>query len=80
MRIKVLVYGLSFIVLTGCSTLNEHFDCPAPKGGSCKRMDEVYESINKEQQLAKPFPMQVWVAPYKDEQGQYHPAHMRSTQ
>lgn len=37
---------LSSTCLTGCVTLNEDFDCPAAKGGSCKRMDQIYEEIN----------------------------------
>lgn len=41
--LSVLVAGLG---LTGCAKLNEDFDCPAPNGGSCKRMDQVYEMVN----------------------------------
>lgn len=44
MLMSVLLFGSVF--LTGCSTLNESFDCPAPKGGTCKRMDEVYGMVN----------------------------------
>lgn len=41
-----LVLLLAGILLSGCTRLNEDFDCPAPKGGSCKRMDQIYEMVN----------------------------------
>lgn len=48
MKILMTLLLLPCFVLTGCSTLNEEFDCPAPKGGSCKRMDQVYDIVNGE--------------------------------
>lgn len=36
------------VLLTSCANLNEDFDCPGPKGGSCKRMDQIYEMVNSE--------------------------------
>ena len=81
---KAILYCFlaSSVLLTGCSTLNENFDCPAPQGGSCKRMDEIYDELNgtkRHQQevvsLQKaPGSMKVWVAPYQDDEGNYHPA------
>lgn len=67
---------------TGCSTLNENFDCPAPQGGSCKRMDEIYDELNGANKYKlRPVhiqkdsgSMKVWVAPFKDTAGNYHPA------
>lgn len=38
----------SCLVITGCTKLNSEFDCPAPNGGSCKRMDQVYSLVNGE--------------------------------
>lgn len=45
---KILMSGLilSGVMLTGCTKLNSEFDCPAPNGGSCKRMDQVYDLVN----------------------------------
>ena len=73
---------ISNVLLTGCSTLNESFDCPAPKGGSCKRMDEIYEDLNgnkahRQETVGlqqEPGAMKVWIAPYQDDEGNYHPA------
>lgn len=48
MKILMTLLLLPCFVLTGCATLNEEFDCPAPKGGSCKRMDQVYDMVNGE--------------------------------
>lgn len=44
---------LSCLALTACAGLNENFDCPAPEGGSCKRMDQVYEMVNGEGDVSK---------------------------
>ncbi|MFA6302190.1 MAG: type IV conjugative transfer system lipoprotein TraV [Legionella sp.] len=46
MKILMTLLLLPSLVLTGCAKLNEDFDCPAPKGGSCKRMDQVYDMVN----------------------------------
>lgn len=86
------------LLLSGCSTLNENFDCPVPNGGSCQRMDEVYEKINGggrhettltviptknplmikraqgSQATLSEGAMRVWVAPYEDMDGNYHPS------
>ena len=48
MKMLISALLLSCLTLTGCSTLNEEFDCPAPKGGSCKRMDQIYDMVNGE--------------------------------
>lgn len=46
MKTLITLLLLPCVVLTGCAKLNEDFDCPAPSGGSCKRMDEVYDMVN----------------------------------
>lgn len=46
MKILMTLLLLPCLILTGCAKLNEEFDCPAPKGGSCKRMDQVYDMVN----------------------------------
>jgi conjugal transfer pilus assembly protein TraV len=46
MNIPMTLLLLCSVVLTGCAQLNEDFDCPAPKGGSCQRMDQVYDKVN----------------------------------
>lgn len=81
-----IIFLLCTLILAGCSTLNENFDCPAPQGGSCKRMDEVYESINGAKQQPTPAlslnsyiskeqgAQRIWVAPYEDREGTYHPS------
>lgn len=51
MKIQMSAVFLSMVVLTGCSTLNESFDCPAPQGGTCKRMDQVYDMVNGHESL-----------------------------
>lgn len=48
MKILMTLLLLPCLALTSCATLNEEFDCPAPKGGSCKRMDQVYDMVNGE--------------------------------
>lgn len=82
--IRVLL--LSCVFLTGCTTLNDSFDCPAPKGGSCKRMDQVYAMVNGHESLqaaprknplmikGKEGVMRLWMAPYEDTDGNYHQA------
>lgn len=86
------------LLLSGCSTLNENFDCPAPQGGSCQRMDEVYKKINGgshhetsltvipsnnplmikraqgSQSKLSEGAMRIWIAPYQDTDGNYHPS------
>lgn len=52
MKILIALLLLPCVVLTGCTKLNEDFDCPAPNGGSCKRMDEVYDMVNGKGKLA----------------------------
>jgi len=85
MKILMHLLLISVVLLTGCSTINENFDCPAPKGGSCKRMDEIYDLINGSGKYTKPElsissyvnepgMMRIWVAPYEDLDGNYHPA------
>lgn len=46
---KRLIIGLGFLSmgLTGCVELNTEFDCPMTKGGTCQRMDQVYESLHQ---------------------------------
>ncbi|WP_298624840.1 type IV conjugative transfer system lipoprotein TraV [uncultured Legionella sp.] len=44
---------LGCVCVTGCTKLNSEFDCPAPSGGSCKRMDQVYNLINGEGGVAQ---------------------------
>jgi conjugal transfer pilus assembly protein TraV len=47
LRMKILNAGVfTCVLLSGCANLNEDFDCPAPKGGSCKRMDQIYAEVN----------------------------------
>ncbi len=48
MKKFMCVLALPILLLSACATLNEDFDCPAPKGGSCKRMDEIYDMVNGE--------------------------------
>lgn len=48
MKRLMSVVIVNFMVLTGCTKLNSEFDCPAPNGGSCKRMDQVYNLVNGE--------------------------------
>lgn len=85
MKILLSVLLISSVVLTGCSTLNESFDCPAPQGGSCKRMDQVYDMVNGHESLAvaphrsplvksQAGVMRLWIAPYDDADGNYHRA------
>jgi conjugal transfer pilus assembly protein TraV len=72
------------LILTACANLNDKFDCPVPQGGSCKRMDEIYEMVNgkhvPENRLVAVQPQRfshevpLWVAPYKDTEGNYHQA------
>ncbi len=52
---KILMSGfiLSCLMFTGCTKVNSEFDCPAPNGGSCKRMDQVYDLINGEGGVAQ---------------------------
>lgn len=82
--------GLLSLLLNACTSLNDKFDCPAPQGGSCKRMDEVYAMVNGEKRLAvvavrnpliirnganhKEGVMRLWIAPYEDTDGNYHQA------
>lgn len=51
MKMLMSVLLLSGVFLSGCSTLNDSFDCPAPKGGTCKRMDQVYDMVNGHESL-----------------------------
>lgn len=80
--------GLLCLLLNACASLNDKFDCPAPQGGSCKRMDEVYAMVNgKKRLIALPAQipvansvnysegmMRLWIAPFKDSDGNYHQA------
>ncbi len=85
-----LCLGLLCLLLNACASLNDKFDCPAPQGGSCKRMDEVYAMVNGEKRLPVVTPrypliiansaskrdevMRLWIAPYEDTDGNYHQA------
>lgn len=80
MKVLMPIILVSALGVTGCSTLNEEFDCPAPKGGTCKRMDEVYEAINGRHQFVKEAvphkekgSSRIWVSPYEDINGNFHP-------
>lgn len=46
MKLLMSVLLVSGLCLSGCAKLNQDFDCPAPNGGSCKRMDQVYDMVN----------------------------------
>ncbi|HIF0232789.1 TPA: type IV conjugative transfer system lipoprotein TraV [Legionella pneumophila] len=48
MKRVISVFIVNVMLLTGCTKLNSEFDCPAPNGGSCKRMDQVYNLVNGE--------------------------------
>lgn len=48
MKLFMSAFIFSCLMLTGCTKLNSEFDCPAPNGGSCKRMDQVYNLVNGE--------------------------------
>lgn len=76
---------LPCLLLTACTNLNDKFDCPEPQGGSCRRMDEIYDMVNgknvAEKRLVPMKPrhlsnnsMPLWVAPHKDTDGNYHQA------
>lgn len=45
-KLVVSLVLMTQVFLGGCSKLNQDFDCPAPNGGTCKRMDQVYEMVN----------------------------------
>lgn len=83
--LKTVIIFPCFILLAACTHLNDKFDCPSPHGGSCQRMDEIYDMVNGKNEAqkhlvaAKPQPlsknsMPLWVAPHKDIDGNYHQA------
>jgi conjugal transfer pilus assembly protein TraV len=102
----------TMIFLSGCSSMNNKFDCPRAGGVMCKSLDDVNRmvdngeierinqtnvvptAISKEKAIPTPdvgntpYPiktlhpgkplrqhetvMRVWIAPYEDNQGNYH--------
>lgn len=98
------------IILVGCSSSSETFDCPAGKGLGCKSITEVNAIVSQEEETSKKDALEksapavaqkpgkevsysakdssvpgsvrraqdehrrVWMAPFEDEEGNFHEA------
>ncbi len=92
--IRNLIVSLSFIFLSACASVNSPPTCPDSTGVQCARVDQLdnmvdsgqlgqrdntnthghYARSGQNQTLT-----QIWIAPYQDKHGHYHPARMIET-
>ena len=98
---KILTIVLAHVIsLTGCSVMNQDYDCPLQKTASCMSLAEMDDKITYEmqgeqnqvdnnldsvqsvsyfnsslgQRQKDESPLKIWVAPYVDQQGNFHDA------
>jgi hypothetical protein len=79
LSIAALFPLLPLLLLSGCSSYQEHFDCPPGKGVGCHSVSEV-DALVESGHLPlglKPFaskslgfkPLEIWIAPCRDVSG-----------
>lgn len=98
---KILTLVLAHVIsLTGCSVMNQEYDCPLQKTASCISLAEMDDKItydmlgeqkqannnpdtvqgvffskeSLEQTRKDESPLKIWVAPYIDQNGNFHDA------
>ncbi len=83
LSLRHLIICSSFILLTACASVNAPPTCPDSTGVQCARVDQLDnmvdsgrlgETSSANNTVKSAAPMQVWLAPYQDSRGNYHPA------
>ena len=64
-------YILLCLLVAGCSTYNESFDCAPGKGVGCVSLSAVNTMVNKGQLPLEDKP-RLWIRGHEDENGQSH--------
>lgn len=84
MKTKMMLLTLGFLLMSGCSTMNDRFSCNQTAGDSCLSIDEVHAMTEPDGMYSKqpvfkdsvPFEKDqnmagtLWIAPHKDAYGQ----------
>ena len=72
LKLKNIMYAL--MLLQGCSSYQDQFDCPAGKGVGCKSVRQIDDMVEYGLigQDNNKHPLHIWFVPYKDLQGNIH--------